>query len=148
FHLFPLGVVLEDVNVIVKAPFDRMVAPMNIKRVGARLAILPLLRGEFRLGQLYIRETEISLFLRAELFKNKGTEPPKLDFDLLYSLPIDELSLEKITLQARIDPENMVVRAENLNLMIENRFRSIYVDLETPVLHIKPSGPTLPLTLQ
>jgi translocation and assembly module TamB len=148
FHLFPLGVVLEEVTVIGKSPLDKIIAPLSIKRVGARLAILPLLRGEFRLGQLYLREAEVSLFLREELFKKKNAEPPRLDFDFLYSLPIDELSLEKVVLQARIDPQNFVVRAENLNLTIENRFRSIYVDLETPVLHVKPSGPTVPLTLQ
>jgi len=148
FHLFPLGVVLEDVRIIAKPPFDRYTGPIELKRAGGRLAILPLLRGEFRLAQLYIRDGDLNLILREDLFKRKGNEPVKVDFDLLYSLPVDELSLEKITVQARIEPDNYVVRLEAINLMIENRFRSLYVDLDAPSLMVKPGGPVMPLTVQ
>ncbi len=150
FHLFPLGVVLEDVKLLPKAPIDNIMAPARLRSAGAKLAIFPLLRGEFRLAQLFIRDSEINLFIRKELLeKSAGTSgPKKIDFDLIYSLPIDELLLERVQLQARLEPDNLVVRLSDLNLMIENRFRSLYIDLLAPSVLIKPSGPVSPLDLQ
>lgn len=151
FHLFPLGVVLEDVKLLPKAPVDNIMAPARLKSAGAKLAIFPLLRGEFRLSQLFVRDSEINLFIRDEMLKKTGDEPAsprKIDFDLIYSLPIDELLLERVQLQAKIEPQNVVVRLSNLNLMIENRFRSLYVDLQAPSVLLKPSGPVSPLDIQ
>lgn len=151
FHLIPLGVVLEDVRLLPKAPVDAIMAPARLKTAGAKLALFPLLRGEFRLSQLFIRDSELNLFIRPELLQKKsadGTTAGKFDFDLIYSLPIDELLLERVQLQAKLESQNMVVRANDLNLMIENRFRSLYVDFQAPSVLIKPMGPVLPLDLQ
>ncbi len=152
FHLFPLGVVLEDVRLLPKAPADKFMAPARLKSAGARLALFPLLRGEFRLAQLFIRDSEINLFIRSELLKKKSdtapSGPAKVDFELIYSLPVDELLLENVQLQAKFEPENLVVRLSGLNLMVENRFRSLYIDLQAPSVLLKPSGPVAPLDLQ
>ena len=148
FHLFPLGIVLEDVRLLPKAPVDRYLAPAKLKEIGARLAILPLLRGEIRLAQVFIRDSELSLFLREDLFKSQGGKKLAFDFNLLYSLPIDELSLENVRIQGRIAANNIVFRVDDLILAIENRYRSLFVELRTPEVMIKPSGQVVPLKAQ
>lgn len=153
FHLFPLGVVLEDVRLLPKSPADKFMAPARLKSAGAKLAIFPLLRGEFRLSQLFIRESELNVFIRSEVLKRQSEQAgssgkARVDFELIYSLPVDELLLENVQLQAKLEPENMVIRLSGLNLMIENRFRSLYIDLQAPSVLIKPSGPVAPLDVQ
>lgn len=149
FHLVPLGVALENVHILAKPPLDQILAPTTLKQVGARIAAFPLLRGDVRISQLYVRDSEISLFLRRELFA--GSKRPtslKLDFDFLYRLPIDEVSLENMKIQGRLDPQNVVFRLEDLNLLVENRYQSLFVDASAPNIYVKPSGPVAPLRAQ
>lgn len=148
FHLLPLGVVLEDVRILPQFPANRYLAPAEIKEVGARLAIFPLLRGEVRLGQIFIRNADLSLFVRPELLESKDKAPTKLDFDQIYRLPIDEISLEHVRLKGKIEPRNVVFLVDDFNLMVENRYRSLFVELDAPSVLAKPSGNTAPLDAQ
>lgn len=150
FHLFPLGIVLEDVRTLPKAPLDRYLAPMHLKEAGARLALLPLLRGEVRLSQVFIRDSEVNVFLRKELFAKSSTPSSaiKVNFDQIYKLPIDELLFEHVQLQGRVEPQGLAFRLNDLTFSLENRFRSLYVDINTPEAMVKPSGPVKPLNGQ
>lgn len=149
FHLVPLGVSLEEVRLLAQAPLDKYLAPATLHEVGAHLALLPLLRGELRLSQVYIRNSELNLFLRSDLFTDKkGPEKLRLDFDQLYQLPIDEFLLEDVQIQGRLEPQNVVFRVTNLNVTIENRYRSIFVEVNAPRVMVKPSGPVHPLNAQ
>lgn len=146
FRLITLSVVLEDVQVVPKKELSQYFATTKLKEVGARLALIPLLRGEIRLGQIYIRKSNINLFLNSELFQKKGGED--FNLDTLYALPIDEIRLEEIQLTGRLSPQNVVFRISDLNLSLENRFRSLYLDIQTPHALVKPSGRDIPLRVQ
>jgi hypothetical protein len=148
FHLVPLGIVLEDVRILAQPPLSKYVAPAHLKEVGARLAIWPLLRGELRLSQIFVRDSELNIFLKPDLFESKGPTSVKLDFDKLYRLPIDEILLERVQIQGRLDPQNVVFRVAELNLAIENRYRSLFVEMDAPRVLVKPSGPVQPLNVQ
>jgi len=149
FHLIPLGIVLEDVRVLPQAPIDKYLAPTTLKQVGARLALWPLLRGEVRLSQVYLRDSELNVFLKSELFEaHKNAAPKHLDFEQLYSLPIDELLLDNVQIQGRLDPQNVVFRISDLNFLVENRYQSIFVEVNAPRVLVKPSGPAQPLNVQ
>jgi translocation and assembly module TamB len=148
FHLLPLGVVLEDVNILAKPPLNKYLAPAHLKEAGARLAILPLIRGEVRLSQIFIRDSEINIFLKQDLFQGKGGRPAKFDFDQIYRLPVDEILLERVQIQGRLDPQNVVFRIAELNLLVENRYQSLFVETEADRVLVKPSGPVDPLNVQ
>ncbi|MBX3021947.1 MAG: translocation/assembly module TamB [Bdellovibrionales bacterium] len=151
FHLLPLGIVLEDVRLLPQKPLDNYLAPARLKEAGARLAVLPLLRGEIRLSSVFIRDSELSVFLRPELFERKSTpnsKGVKLDFEEIYRLPVDEIALERVNLQGRLDPQNVVFRVTDFNLVIENRYKSLFVEMQAPSVQIKPSGPIRPLNAQ
>lgn len=149
FHLIPLGVVLEDVKILPQAPLDKYFAPAQLKTVGARLAIWPLLRGDVRLSQVFIRDSELNVFLREDLFTAKKSSGKfKFDFDQIYNLPIDEFTLERVQIQGKLDPQDVVFKVSDLNLTIENRYRSLFVETETASIQFKPSGPVQPLTAQ
>ncbi len=147
FHLFPLGVVLEDVHLLPQAPIDRYLAPATLKEVGARLSLWPLIRGDVRLSQVFVRDSEINLFLREDLFQSKGPKQMKFNFDMLYALPIDEILLERVQIQGKLEPQNVVFRISDVNLLVENRYRSLFVELEAPSVLLKPSGPVRPLNV-
>ncbi len=148
FHLIPLGIVLEDVRLLAQAPLNRYIAPARLKEAGARLAILPLLRGEVRLSQVFIRDSELNVFLKPDLFESKGPRSFKLDFEQIYKLPIDEIILERVQIQGRLDPQNVVFRVADLNLAVENRYQSLFVEMQAPRVLVKPSGPVAPLNVQ
>lgn len=149
FHLIPLGVVLEDIKVVPQAPLDKYLAPAQLKVAGARLALLPLLRGEVRLSQIFIRDSEVSVFLKSDLFDSKkDTKSFKFNFDQIYNLPIDEFHLENVQIQGRLDPQNVVFKIADLNLTVENRYRSLFVETAAPKIMVKPSGPVDPLHAQ
>ncbi len=148
FHLLPLGIVMDDVRVVAKPPLHRYLAPTHLKQVGARISLWPLMRGEIRLARLFIRDSELNLFLRPELFENSEGGRKNLNFGDIYKLPIDEISFERIQVQGRLLPENLVFRISDFNLLIENRYRSLFVELEAPSVLLKPSGPIDPLNLQ
>lgn len=71
----------------------------------------------------------------------------KFDFEELYKLPIDEILLERVQIQGRLEPQNVVFRIKDLNLLVENRYRSLFVELEAPDVQVKPSGPVRPLAI-
>lgn len=145
---FPLGVVLSDVQILPQPAVERYLAPAQIKEAGVRIAILPLLRGEVRLSRIYISDSEFNIFLRPELFAKSGSAPKKLDFEAIYRLPIDEISFERVQVQGRLEPQNVVFRISKLNLLLENRYRSLFIDLDAPRALFKPSGPVRPLNAQ
>lgn len=147
-RLLPLGVVLSDVQILPKPSLERYLAPAHIKEAGARIAILPLLRGEVRLSRIYITDSEFNIFLRSELFEKKGQAPKQFDFEAIYRLPIDEISFERVQVQGRLEPQNVVFRISSLNFLLENRYRSLFIDLDAPRVLFKPSGPVRPLNMQ
>lgn len=74
FHLLPLGVVMEDVHIVPQKPIDKYLAPARLKEVGAKLAIWPLVRGEIRLSQVFVRDPKSiyfcgKIFLKANLLR-------------------------------------------------------------------------------
>ena len=149
FHLVPLGVTLENVHLLPQSPLDKVLAPAILREAGARLALLPLLRGEVRLSQVYIHNSEFNVFLKSEMFEGKkGPSTFKIDFDAIYRLPIDEISLEGVQIQGKLMPQNVVFRISELNLNVENRYQSIFVEISAPRVLIKPSGPVHPLNAQ
>lgn len=149
FHLLPLGVVLENVDVQAQAPLDKYFAPAKIRQAGIRLAIWPLLRGEVRLSQIYVRGSEFNIFLKNDLFAGqKSPEKFRVNFEQIYRLPVDEISLEDIRIQGRLDPQNVVFRVSDLNVLVENRYKSLFVELNAPNVLVKPSGPVNPLNVQ
>lgn len=149
FHLLPLGVVLEDVTLRPQDPLDQYIAPAHLKQVGARLAIWPLLRGEIRLSQVYIRDSEFNVFAKEDIMANKrGPNQFKIDFEQIYKLPIDEILLENIRVQGRLEPQNVVFRVSDLNLLIENRYQSLFIEMDAPKVLVKPGGQTEPLSAQ
>ncbi len=148
FHLVPLGIVLEDVRIMAQPPLSKYIAPTHLKEAGARLALWPLLRGEVRLSQIFIRDSELNIFLKPDLFESKNPKSFKLDFDKIYRLPIDEVLLERVQIQGRLDPQNVVFRVAELNLAIENRYQSLLVEMQAPRILVKPSGPVQPLNVQ
>ncbi|MGE0525960.1 MAG: translocation/assembly module TamB domain-containing protein [Bdellovibrionales bacterium] len=148
FHLFPLGIVLEDVRLLPKKPLDRYLAPTRLKEIGARVAVWPLLRGDVRLSQIFVRDSQVNVFLRPELFEKSDESALKVDFDQIYNLPINELLFENVVIQGRVEPQNVFFRASDVNLLVENRYRSLFIDLEAPKTIVKPSGPIDPLNVQ
>ncbi|HMN69654.1 MAG TPA: hypothetical protein PKC28_14020, partial [Bdellovibrionales bacterium] len=149
FHLVPLGIVLTDVRVEPEGQSARYFAPATLKTVGARLAILPLIRGKVRLSRLYVQDSELNLFLREDLFEKKPAQTElRFDFDRIYNLPIDEIALENVRVQAKLEPQNVVFRVDQLDLLVENRYRSLFVELNAPKTLVKPSGPVAPLDVQ
>lgn len=149
FHLLPLGIVLEDVRVLAQPPISKYIAPAHLKEAGARLAIWPLLRGEIRLSQIFVRDSELNIFLKPDLFERKGSGSKlKIDFEQIYRLPIDEIVLERVQIQGRLDPQNVVFRVAELNLAVENRYQSLFIEMQAPRVLVKPSGPVQPLNVQ
>jgi translocation and assembly module TamB len=152
FHLLPIGVVLEDVKILPQAPLDKYLAPAKLKEVGARLAFWPLLRGEIRLSQVYIRDSELNVFIKEDLAAGaagrKGPSQVKIDFEQIYGLPIDEILLESVQIQGRLDPQNVVFRISDLSLLIENRYQSLFVEMTAPRVLVKPGGAAEPLNAQ
>lgn len=148
FSLFPLGVALEDVRILPKAPLNKFLAPARLKEAGARLSLLPLLRGDVRLSSVYVRDSELNVFLKPELFAKSDGKAARLDFEEIYRLPLDEISLERVQLQGRLEPQNVVFKVADLNLTVENRYRSLFVDLEAPSVAVKPAGPYPSLNAQ
>jgi len=148
FHLLPLGIVLEDVRILAQPPLNRYLAPAHLKEAGARLALWPLLRGEIRLSQIFIRDSELNIFLKQDLFESKGPRTFQLNFEQIYRLPIDEVLLERVQIQGRLDPQNVVFRIAELNLLVENRYQSLFVEMQAPRVLVKPSGPADPLNVQ
>ncbi len=149
FHLLPLGIVLEDVKILAQPPLDQYLAPATLRQVGVRLALWPLVRGEVRFSQIYLSDSELNIFLKNDLFATPKHAPKvRLDFDQLYRLPIDEISLENVQIQGRLDPQNVVFRISDLSLLVENRFQSLFVEVSTPRLLVKPSGPSKPIAAQ
>lgn len=102
-----------------------------------------------RLSQVFIRDSELNVFLKPDLFESKGGRGTfKLDFEQIYRLPIDEVLLERVQIQGRLDPQNVVFRVAELNLAIENRYQSLFVEMQAPRVLVKPSGPVQPLNVQ
>ncbi len=149
FHLLPLSVSLINVTISPTEVIDAYLAPINLSEIRLQLALWPLLRGDVRLSQVYLRDGSISVFLRRELFQRVPKPSAKrFNFNQLYLLPVDEILLENIQVQGRVEPQNFVFRVNRLDLALENRYKSIFIDLNAPSVYVKPSGPAKPLDLE
>jgi translocation and assembly module TamB len=149
FQLIPVSVVLKNVSLAPSQEIDSYVAPAKVQEVKLQLSVWAFLHGDVRLSQVYIHDADFTVFLREELFaKSANKTPTHIDFDELYKLPIDEILLENIQVQGKLEPQNVVFKITQLDLDIENRYKSIFIDINAPKALIKPSGPINPLNVQ
>lgn len=144
--LIPLGVKIVGVDVVPIGDLAKRLAPARVGEIQARLAVWPLIRGEVRLSLLKMSNSTISLFLDEKELLDSDSGTPRLKFEMLDKLPIDELQFDRIDLQGRIAPRNYVFRVNSVHFSIFNRFRSLYLELKTPSIQLKPSGPQRALT--
>lgn len=147
FHLFPLGAVLEDIDITPKKEWTHVLAPTHVGEVGATVNLFSLIRGQLRLSRVFVRNADVSLFLNEKIFRG-SSRAKKFDFEKIYRLPVDELHLENIVLQGKLAPQNAVFRSEAISLVVENRYRALLLELNIPKVMVKPSGPTRPITVQ
>lgn len=143
--LIPLGITLEDVRIIPKKPLSQTLAPTTLKELAFSINIWSLIRGDFRLSRVVLRDSVITLFLKDD---PKKTSKSNFKFEMLNDIPIDEIELENMTVLGRVDPQRLVFKITDLDLNVVNLFNSLYVYFGSPNIFIKPAGPYATIQLE
>lgn len=135
FTFVPLGIAFTDVKVTTQKGLEKTLLPTTIGRVHIRLSGLSLLKGQLRIGRIDVREADLRVFLKDS---GQKQELPKIDFEALYQIPVDEIRIRQIRGGVTSDLAGGFTGAvKNLNVRIENRNRAIRLRLNAKDLRLK-----------
>ncbi len=136
---FLLGVEVSDVTLSPKGELKESLGSIKVSHAFARLSVFALIRGQIRIAIVEVDSIEAQAFIKTNLNKSSEVSIP---LDEIFRSPIDALEIKNFTLLGRIDPQKTVFKMDGLNLRAENQFRSLWVDIQAPIVLVKPSGPT------
>lgn len=146
-HLKPyiLGLELNEVQLTPKNELTKTLNQVLAKKISARLSLMGLIRGQIRLARVEIQEVKTQIFIDTQ---NQGKKEINIPLEQIFKAPIDFIEAKNITLLGKIKPQDTVFKLEHLHLKAENRFRSLWVEINAPSVLIKPSGPNPPIDFQ
>ena len=140
-----LGLEITELELKPKESIKSQVSAITVLKSHTRLSLLGLIRGQIRLAHLSLDSVRAHVFINTQ---NTSQSEINIPLDQIYRAPIDSVEVTNITLLGRIDPQNTVFKLEDLSLRAENRFRSLWIDIEAPNTLLKPAGPTPAIDLQ
>jgi len=145
FKPWILGVGLSDLSVTPKGSLKKNIGRISVSQASARVSLLGLLRGQVRIANVKAQGIETQIFLD---LKEKSAGEISIPLKKIFQFPLDSIDLDNVILLGRIDPQQTVFKLEGLSLHAENRFQALWVDLSSPSVFLKPSGPTPPVVFQ
>ncbi|MCB0393587.1 MAG: translocation/assembly module TamB domain-containing protein [Bdellovibrionales bacterium] len=143
--LFPLGIHLHDVRAITQNGLEKTLDSFTVQKLSAVLSLESLLSGNYRLLRIEIKGAHFNVQLPEARSETPPKElppkrPPKESFLLpkaesIYeylNFPLYQLALlnSQITLKQTNSKSHFQIN--QLNLLFENRGRSVFVELDTP----------------
>ena len=150
FNLLPLGVTFIDVKILPKKELAKSLAPLIIKKVEADISLLSLLKGKLRLSRLELYGADITWIQKSSLLLQKMADTSAedlksnsskvrvpIDWEKFYNIPIDQFSLNNLSIQVRIAEPEISFKVTSLSLDIFNRYKAILLDMKAPKIRIK-----------
>lgn len=140
-----LGVEVRDLKLTPKAPLQETLRSISVSKAFTRLSLFALLRGQVRIANVHLDTVRSQVFVKTDSNRRSSMSIP---LDQIFSAPVDSVEIQNLTLLGRVDPQETVFKLENLQVRAENRFRSLWVDVNAPSVLMKPSGPTPAIEFQ
>lgn len=140
-----LGLEINEINIEPKKNLTDILSQVSVERISTRLSLMGLIRGQIRLAHVEIQDVQTQIFIETQGEKKKDIHIP---LEQIFKAPIDSIEVKNVTLLGKIKPQDTVFKLENLQLRAENRFRSLWVEVDAPSVLLKPSGPNPPIDLQ
>lgn len=137
--MWPPGLSFTNIRALPKGDLAKKLAPIKIASVSIRLRPQSLLSGDFRLSEIVISKPEVTLLANQET-KKDSKQKQKIVLKDILAVPIQEVIIEDGLVQVRSDNAEMLTRAENLNVNLENRNDSVYVSIDAPNVFLKRSS--------
>lgn len=136
FHLslFPLGIVFKDVKVTPQKELAYTLAPTMAKTVRVTMNLWSLLKGQIRIGQIYVDQAVINVFVKNI---SNPSKRPQISLKQINQIPIDSVRLENIEVGISLEPMNLIIHTNQLNIGIINRFKSLRAQVETKSIKLK-----------
>lgn len=136
---YPPGISVKNIRALPKGDLAKKLAPVRIKSISLMLRPQSLLSGDFRVSEIILDKPEVTLILDKNESKSvtEGQALPSLKE--LLSVPIQKIEMTNALLQLKSQNAEILTRAEDLFLSLDNRNDSIFVTLQAPQLLIKRS---------
>ncbi len=137
--LWPPGLSISNIRILPKGALARKLAPIHIETFSLRLRPQSLLSGDFRLSEIVITKPEVTIIANAEA-KAVSKQNLRVNLKDILAIPIQDVMIEDGLIQVRSDQAEILTRVEHLNVNIESRNESLYVNVDTPLISMKRSS--------
>ncbi len=132
---FPLGAKIYGIKIVPKEDMRSILAPASIEQASVSLSIIDLFRGRVSISEVEIINPDLILFVRDNRSKNSNPKP--FSFRQLANIPVERINVKGLKLRADIQPANLRIKSEDINFSLENRFKSLLVDVNVEDLQTK-----------
>ncbi|MCB0407753.1 MAG: translocation/assembly module TamB [Bdellovibrionales bacterium] len=154
--LLPPSIQFNDVRILPKNGLSKQMAPAHLDGLEIQVSILGLIQGQLRASKVHLIRPDLKFIFKESIVKtfrsNNSKEDGQTSFSLsdIFKLPVDELEVESLNVQALFNNENIAVRIQNASLNIENKYKSLLIKNDFPDLTLKQLGnkPDLNLSIE
>ncbi len=148
FRLLPIGVRLYDVRLLPQKGLETTLAPTTISELDISLSMWALARGQLKIGEAKISGAEFNIIIRPKKETANAASPGlglpsatgPLSLEAIYQLPIYSIALEKVRFAVKLEEHGLALQSDEVDLTLENRFRSIRGDIKARSLKFKKTG--------
>ena len=119
----------------------KILAPGSVEQVDVSLGIASLLRGQIRISNITITQPQVKIILREQAEpKGSSNKSPELPLQQLAKIPIDDIIIERGDLMLGSNNPKIAIHARDLDVSLLNRYRSFFVQINSPELFVKELG--------
>ena len=137
-YWLPFKLQFSDIKITPKNDLAEQISTISIKTLEVQPSWLDLLTGELRLARMFIQSPVLAIFfeLPQNLENNKNEQDlikellKQYSFDRFTKIPIDELEINKANALIRITNRPYAFKVIDFDLLFENRFQSLVVQLK------------------
>ncbi|MEZ4871750.1 MAG: translocation/assembly module TamB [Bdellovibrionales bacterium] len=139
--VFPLGVRMHKIKLMPNSHLRTTIAPAFIEEAQIELSLIDLLRGRIHIDEIFLKNPDVILFVREQGQKQNDnvekTKSKKASLRQLADIPVSKINIQGLKLKADIQPYNLRIKTDDINLTLENRFKALLVDIHIPDLQTK-----------
>ncbi len=144
--MFPPGVRFSDVRILPQGNLAKNLSPIHLKNFEVSISVLGLIQGSIRASKISIEKPVLNLIFKqslAELLdaKNENIQNSNsFDLDQIFRLPVDEVELNNVVVQAKFGNDNLAARLLDSNISVENKYKSLLLKADLPEITVKQLG--------
>ncbi len=137
FGWAPLRLDIKKIDVTPIKKTKQFLSPFTVNNASIRLSLLELFKGNLKISNIIISDSNLNIIVKK--FSENKKKSTFSSFRFLEKVPVENLTLKGVNLLLKLTPLKISMKAENIQLAVENLNNALIAEIDSEKITLKNS---------